>query len=915
MHLDVDEGLAVKGVSNDSWRYPSFTVEMETGTGKTYVYLRTIHELRRHYGFRKFVIVVPSVAIYEGVVKNHEVTRSHFAALYSNETVNLVRYDGSRLSALRSFATSTFVEVLVMTIQSFQRSGNKIYRPSEQLPGELLPYEYIQQTRPILILDEPQNLETPQRKAALRTLQPLCALRYSATHRVTPNHLYSLTPFEAYRRGLVKKVQVDAVTERDNFNQPFLALQGISRQRGITATVKTYVSDKGRTREGTVTLRQADDLYEKTGREEHQGGYVVREIHAGQGFVHFENGLHLHLDETVGPARPEIFRVQIERTVLQHMQRQAELLEHGIKVLSLFFIDRVANYVEEDGIIRRLFDQAYEKYRADFAHYQGYEAHQVREGYFAQRTRRGETEYLDTDGRNQAERQAEKAAFELIMQAKEKLLSLQETPVSFIFAHSALKEGWDNPNVFQICTLNQTVSTMKKRQEIGRGLRLPVNQDGERIFDDDVNVLTVVANESYQSYAENLQQEYVDDGHATAPPQVTAKGKATVYRKDELFHNAHFGAFWEKLMQRTTYRMHIDTPVLIEACVERLNNAAFPQPVIVIERGDYVVTAFTVTFEAVRGDEAKIRVQVVDTRDNERAQAAYYRRRADLAKVLNEARLRGFQVKQITAAGKDSEVLFQNGVKLALQESYTSQSQAGPRPRVEQASAPEPPSPVFNLIERAARETSLTRTTLNTIFRRLNPDRKEKLPKNPEGFAATFIAQIKEELANHVAERIEFQVAEAADYEVEALFPAKKEFPQRELVPAGAGGLYDRIQVDSGVEERFVADRLDQDQGMICYFKFPPAFRVHFPKMIGNYNPDWGILRRDGDGRTVLELVRETKGTEELAELQFPHERRKIVAARKRFERVGIDYRVVTDETVNWWWLAEEVPEQEVFGR
>ncbi|MFN7037807.1 MAG: DEAD/DEAH box helicase family protein, partial [Bellilinea sp.] len=220
-NLEVEEGLELEGVSNHSWRYPNFTIEMETGTGKTYVYLRTIHELRKQYGFGKFVVVVPSIAIYEGVIKNFQITREHFRSLYGNEVVNLIPYDGSRLSQLRGFAASIFVEILLMTLDSFNRVSNVIYKPSEKLPGEWPPVRYIQETRPILILDEPQNMESETAKAALRTLHPLFALRYSATHRTSPNLIYRLTPFDAYRLNLVKKIQVLGVTEREHFNQPY----------------------------------------------------------------------------------------------------------------------------------------------------------------------------------------------------------------------------------------------------------------------------------------------------------------------------------------------------------------------------------------------------------------------------------------------------------------------------------------------------------------------------------------------------------------------------------------------------------------------------------------------------------------------------------------------------------------------
>ncbi len=913
--LDVDTGIELKGVSNDSWSYPNFTVEMETGTGKTYVYLRTIMELRKYYGFRKFIIVVPSVAIYEGVAKHFDQLHSHFDALYANEPVNLMRYDSDRLSALRGFATSSFVEILVITIQSFRLARNRIYQASEQLHGERFPYQYIQETRPILILDEPQNMETRKARAALRTLHPLFALRYSATHRSSPNHIYSLTPFEAFQRGLVKRIQVDAITAHDDFNQPFLALDVISRGRGITAKVRTYVTDAGRTREADVNLRQGDDLHAKTGRDEHQG-YVVQEIHAGHGWVEFTNGVKLHLDEVIGPSRPEIFRAQIERTVSHHMQRQQELADHGIKVLSLFFIDRVANYVGIDGIIRRLFRAAFEKYKADFPFFRDLDVDDVHNGYFAKRSRKSQPdEYIDTSGRTVSERAAEKEAFQLIMRDKERLLSFDE-PTCFIFAHSALKEGWDNPNVFQICTLNQTVSTMKKRQEIGRGLRIPVNQSGERVFDDEVNILTVVANESYQTYAETLQNEYVEDGHATPPPKPTQVGQATAHRNDDLFNDSRFRDFWTKLLRRTDYRIHIDAPALIQECIDYLNNVVqFPRPVIVIETGEYVVTTFTITLEAVRGKEAKIRVRAIDTRDNEpHGQAPYLAKNADLAKIFDDPRLRGFKIKSIHTAGDDTRVTFANGEELSMHAAIQFDTQAGQAPRRQQITPEDHTYPVFNLIDRAARETNLTRPTLNAIFKGLRNDKQRMLIRNPEGFAATFIAGIKEVLANHVVEHIQFVLVDApAVGDLEHYFPSQKDFAQRELVSSGPNGLYDRVQTDSDVERHFVAGQLIPDDKVIGYFKFPSNFKIPFPKIIGNYNPDWGILRYDEKGSIVLQLVRETKGSERIDELRFPHEKRKVRVARKHFREIGVDYRVITDATPAWWLSADQLGTQEEF--
>lgn len=360
--LDVEEGLILEWVGNHSHRYPHFTVEMETGTGKTYVYLRTIHELFQNYGFRKFIIVVPSIAIYEGVVKTFDITRTHFRALYGNETINLTRYEGDRLSTLRAFATSTFIEIMVMTIDSFNKKTNKIYRASEQLPGELLPFEFIQRTRPILILDEPQNMGSERAQEALRTLSPLFALRYSATHRETPNLLYQLTPFEAFRRNLVKRILVDGVTALEDFGQASVALLGIDRSRNeISARVRAYKMERGAAKEEEITLRRGDDLYARTRHDLYRHGWRVSEINYREGFLEFENGTVLRGEDTLGPTKEAIFRVQIERTVQRHMERQHQLLDQGIKVLSLFFIDRVANYIEDEGIIRRHFIDAYNK--------------------------------------------------------------------------------------------------------------------------------------------------------------------------------------------------------------------------------------------------------------------------------------------------------------------------------------------------------------------------------------------------------------------------------------------------------------------------------------------------------------------------------------------------------------------------
>ena len=914
MTLEMDSSMELEWIGNNSCPYPSFTVEMETGTGKTYVALRTIHELRRMYGFGKFIIVVPSIAIYEGWIKNFQITRDHFRAIYGNETVNLIEYDGSRLSQLRAFAASTFVEILVITLDSFNSAKNVIFKPSEKLPGERLPYQYIQETRPILILDEPQNMESQKAHEALQTLHPLFALRYSATHRTFPNLVYRLTPFDAYRLSLVKKIQVYGVTERENFNKPFLALEKITLGTPMKATVRTYMEEKGHLREGEIVLKKNDDLRAKTNRYEHEG-YIVSEINAGEKYIEFENGDRLVLNKSLGPSRPEIFREQIKQTIRQHMDVQQELQWKKIKVLSLFFIDRVANYTAADGLIRMIFDEEFNKAKKLYPFYAGMKAEEVRSAYFAKKkAKKGETEgeAVDTDSRNSDEREAEKAAFELIMRDKEKLLSFEEK-TCFIFAHSALKEGWDNPNVFQICTLNQTVSEIKKRQEIGRGLRLAVNQEGERVMEDSVNILTVIANESYQSYAARLQEEYVEAGQA-APPKVTQAGKAKAKRNDEIFERTQaFKDFWAKLQKHTTYKISVDTPELVKTCVERISNRPNPQAVIVVEKGKFVVTEYNISLISAGAKTCKIKINTQDNQGNEDTHTHTLEVGADLARDLRDECLRGYKIVEIIEAGKNSKVLFGNNQILDMYAPIEFQSQLGQKPSERAQVAPTGNYPVFNLIDRAARETELTRPTLNQIFREISDMKKKAFFDNPEGFASLFITEINNTLADHVADRIEFEVkTEPIEwvYGLDDLFKEEMEFPQRELIEASAKSLYDKIQIDSDVEERFVNNRLKEDEQILFYFKFPALFKVNFPKVIGNYNPDWGIARYR-DGKVLIELVRETKGSEETAGLQFPSEKRKITCAQKRFKAVGIDYRVVSDKTADWWKSAEEVGKQE----
>jgi type III restriction enzyme len=495
-----------------------FDIEMETGTGKTYVYLRTIFELHKNYGFSKFIIVVPSIAIKEGVYKTLQITEEHFKELYDNTIYHYFVYDSSKLEQVRSFAVSDNIEIMVINIDAFRRSftdptketkANIIHRTNDRLNG-MKPIELIQETRPIVIIDEPQSVDTtPKAKEAIKSLNPLCILRYSATHVERHNLVYKLDAVDSYNLGLVKQIEVAGFTTKDYHNKAYLKLLSVDNKKTpITAKIEMDVKDrKGVVKRKAVTVKRGDDLYEKSGGRDVYEGYIISEIYCEEGneYVAFTSKPDiLRIGKPIGDVDDlAIKEQQIRKTIEEHLDKELVLNKLGIKVLSLFFIDRVANYRYYDengnpqkGIYAKLFEKHYNdlirqpKYNTLFKDIDlDTAAEEVHNGYFSA-DKKGVLK--DTSGSTLADEDA----YNLIMRDKESLLSF-DTKLRFIFSHSALREGWDNPNVFQICTLNETKSEVKKRQEIGRGLRLCVNQDGERQHGFSINTLTVMANESY----------------------------------------------------------------------------------------------------------------------------------------------------------------------------------------------------------------------------------------------------------------------------------------------------------------------------------------------------------------------------------------------------------------------------------
>lgn len=913
--LDFDDGLVLEGVGDEGWRYPVFTVEMETGTGKTYTYLRTIHELKKLYGFRKFIIIVPSVAIYKGVLKSIEITREHFEGLYSNEILRVIDYDSAEISKLRDFATSQFLEVMVMTIQAFNKASNNIYKRTEKLPGERIPCQYVQETRPILILDESQNYASDLSLQALRTLHPLMAIKYSATpgYKVQENGetkikydnlLHRLTPVTAFKKNLVKRIEVFGITEEFNPNaDQLIILRAINRD--LSADFSLLANVRGQFAQKDFRLRKRANLEKKTGNR-HYKGFVIDEINRKVEKVVFTNGISCSLSGMgkLSASKEEIWKVQIEETVRRHVERQEELFAAGIKVLSLFFVDRVAHYTEKEGVAKRIFDEAFEKYKSRCSHFRKLSAEAVREAYFAKKITKEGEEAIDIEeqGRNAEQREAAKRAFDLIMTKKEELLSLEE-PVSFIFAHSALREGWDNPNVFQICTLRESGSDREKRQSIGRGMRLCVNQKGERVTDPDVNVLTVVANESYDEFCRGLQTEYAEAGEV-APQKPSDAKRQPARRNETVFKSADFEHFWKRIDQKTTYELALDVPKLVNDVVARMSGERIPPPRILVRKGKYVITRVEIHLERVSPGKAQLSLKISDTLDNSASAKNEFLLGDDLARRLNDERLRGFKITEVVVDPKNPKVIFGNGKELTRQAPIGFDTESGQwldeRTVIESKKA----FPVFNLIDRACRETFLTRKTIMEVFKALSAERKKEIFSNPEGFAGIFITSIREVLADHIARNVVYDLAGRGDGDQNDHFPKERHHPQKELLRGSEKSLYDYVQVDSDVERRFVERRLNEDDKVVLYFKFPPQFKVRMPRFIGNYVPDWGVVREGEDGRRKLELIRETKGSEDEKALQFPNEKRKIWCAKRHFKRLGIDYRQVTHLTEDWW--AEE---------
>jgi type III restriction enzyme len=549
-----------------------FSVEMETGTGKTYVYLKTIFELYLKYGLSKFVIVVPTVAIREGVISTLRLTKDHFREIYGGIQYDSYVYDSRNVNRIRQFATSPHLQILIINIAAFNKDENIIHKKSDSLEGKA-PIDFIQKVRPVVIMDEPQKLSTALALESIQDLAPLFRLRYSATHKDRHHLVYRLSPIDAYEMRLVKRIDVLSMKADLNLNVPYIEV------RKITSTSGTVRTTLGLAKSGQVTQFSASrnsDLQVLTGSKVYEG-WVIEDIYSESKFeparVQFSNGRILRVGSSTGLDKDLWQRAQIRSTIQDHFDTELLLRQKAdlgeilpTKPLTLFFIDRVSNYTEQDSKFRVWFEEEYEgisklrKYR----NLSMPSAKEVHNGYFAS-TKQGFKDSKEGKGNKEDEE-----AYDLIMQSKQKLLSF-DIPVRFIFSHSALAEGWDNPNVFTICNLQDSQSEVRRRQQIGRGLRLPVMADGERCRVEEVNHLTIVATESFEEFAKSLQKEMKEEsGIEFAEIVRNKRERVDLIPKEEFWKITGFKELWEQISPQTKYKLNFSSDDFISEAVKRL---------------------------------------------------------------------------------------------------------------------------------------------------------------------------------------------------------------------------------------------------------------------------------------------------------------------------------------------------------
>jgi len=887
-----------------------FDIEMETGTGKTYVYLRTIFELNKRYGFSKFIIVVPSIAVKEGVKKSIEIMTDEFKRLYDNAIYNSFIYDSSKLEDVRSFAVSDNIEIMLINIDAFRKSfedkdkeskANIIHRQSDRLNG-MRPIELIAETNPIVIIDEPQSVDTtPKSKEAIKSLNPLCILRYSATHVDKHNLVYKLDAVDAFDLELVKQIEVASFESRDYHNNAYLKLVSTDNKKSpITAKIELDAYIKGQVKRKTVTVKQGDDLSsKKLGNRDIYEGYIVNEIYCEEGceYVDFTSKEDiLYIGKPVGDIDDiAIKEQQIRKTIEEHLNKELILNPKGIKVLSLFFIDRVANYRYYDkegnrhkGVYAKLFEKHYNelirkpKYNTLFKDIDTQTpADGVHDGYFAQ-DKKGDK---DTNGNTSADNDA----YSLIMKDKEKLLSM-DTKLRFIFSHSALREGWDNPNVFQICTLNETRSEVKKRQEIGRGLRLCVNQNGERVHGSFVNTLTVMANESYEEFADKLQKEYEKEQkikfgaietHSFANiPVKNCDGtfkylghvaSESVYKHFENLGYIDDNGRIQDSMKKDIVHGCVNIPAefsnsaaaIISICKKAAGKIKIrpsdERQKINLNKSVYLSEDFKALWDKIKYKTT----YAVDFDSNKLIEAC----QLSLMRELNVSSPKLVYTKAratINIGGVNTTETVRQGI-LANNNLES----------------------LPDIITYLQNETNLTRKTIVEIL--VGSKTLNAFKKNPQKYMEEALRIISHKMRALIVDGIKYTKIGDDEFYAQELFESEELYGylSHNMIKSERS-VFEHVVFDSQNEESF-AKRFEECEDIKCYTKLPYWFKISTP--LGSYNPDWAVLI-EKDGVKKLYFVLETKGNVQLEFLR-PAEYDKIMCAYKHFEALGNDAKFI----------------------
>ncbi len=888
-----------------------FTVEMETGTGKTYVYLRTIFELNKKYGFTKFIIVVPSVAIKEGVYKSLEITKEHLKTIYDNVQYDYFIYDSSKLEQVRSFATNDYIQIMVINIDAFRKSftdpekeskANIIHRAHDRLSG-IKPIDFIKATNPIVIIDEPQSVDnTVKAKEAIRSLNPLCCLRYSATHREKYNLVYKLDSVDAYERKLVKQIEIASLQVMDGHNKAYIKLLSVKNDP-FQAKIEFDILNKGIVRRKTRIVKKGDDLFEISGGRKVYEGYIINDIYCEKGneYIDFTSRSDvIELNQSIGDVNQDEFkRLQIRKTIEEHLDKELRLKSKGLKVLSLFFIDRVKNYRSYDnegnpkkGKYAGMFEEEYReiirkpKYRALFENVDiNTEVELVHNGYFAidkKKDSKGENFFKESKG-DEGKTLADESAYQLIMKDKEKLLSF-DSKLKFIFSHSALREGWDNPNVFQICTLNETGSEMKKRQEIGRGLRIAVNQDGERVHGFDVNTLTVMANESYEDFVNALQKEMekeegirfgVIEEHSFVNIVQTGKDGNEEYLGFEASEN-----IWKHFLKEE----YIDENGRVQEKLKKdlnENNISIPEEYSAENQQIFEIIKKTTRKLNIKNAYNKKKIEVnkevflssgFNELWNRIKHKTIYQVNFDAGKLIEtcakEIRDNLIVGKTKFVYTKDKTGITRSGI---IGEKISETVHVyGTRDYI-----------LPDIVSYLQNETNLKRKTIVDIL--IKSEKLEDFKNNPQKFIEGVAEIIKHTMRSFIVDGIKYQKIGDDSYWAQELFIDEDLYGylSKNMLEAKKS-VYDYVVYDSDIEYQF-ADAFEKNDGVKLYAKLPKWFVINTP--LGNYNPDWAVLI-EKNGEEKLYFVVESKGSIFTDELR-PAEKGKIICGKEHFEALN----------------------------